>query len=80
MFGPKVNDPIVQQRSRENKIHIMFVHPAEFLVTGPDGGILSQTVLGDRLLITPEQMGGTHDGNRVFYFDLPIFRRAVDRL
>jgi len=77
MFGPKKNDPIVQQRSRENKIHIVFVHPAEFLVTGPDGGILSQTVLEDRLLITPEQMGGTHDRNRVFYFDLPMVRRAV---
>jgi len=78
MFGPKKNDPIVQQRSRENKIHIVFVHPAEFLVTGPDGGILSQTVLEDRLLITPEQMGGTHDRNRVFYFDLPRVRRSVD--
>ena len=61
--------------SIENKIHIVFVHPAEFLVTGPDGGILSQTVLGDRLLITPEEMAGAHDRNRVFYFDLPIVRR-----
>jgi len=77
MFGPKKNDPIVQQRSRENKIHIVFVHPAEFLVTGPDGGILSQTVLEDRLLITPEETGGAHDRNRVFYFDLPMVRRAV---
>jgi len=76
MFGPKTNDPIVQQRSRENKIHIVFVHPAEFLVTGPDGGILSQTLLGDRLLITPEETGGAHDRNRVFYFDLPIVRRV----
>ncbi|HEY2952704.1 MAG TPA: carbon-nitrogen hydrolase family protein [Verrucomicrobiae bacterium] len=79
MFGPRKNDPIVQQRSRENKIHIVFVHPAEFLVTGPDGGILSQTVLEDRLLITPEQTGGTHDRNRVFYFDVPMARRTVDR-
>jgi predicted amidohydrolase len=78
MFGSKKNDPIVQQRSRENKIHILFVHPAEFLVTGPDGGILSQTVLGDRLFIAPEQMGGTQDRNRVFYFDLPRVQRSVD--
>ena len=78
MFGPRTNDPIVQQRSRENGIHIVFVHPAEFLVTGPDGGILSQTVLGDSLLIAPEQTGGVHDRNRVFYFDLPIVQRSVD--
>ena len=78
MFGPKKNAPIVQRRSRENKIHIVFVHPAEFLVTGPDGAILSQTVLEDRLLITREQTGGAHDQNRVFYFDLPMVRRPVD--
>jgi predicted amidohydrolase len=78
MFGSKKNDPIVQERSRENKIHIVFVHPAEFLVTGPDGAILSQTVLADRLLITPEQKGGTHDQNRVFYFDVPMVRRSAD--
>jgi len=57
MFGPEKNDPIVQQRSRENNIHIVFVHPAEFLVTGPGSGILAQAVLGGRLLITPEQTG-----------------------
>ncbi|GEM_PF-177905 len=49
MFGPKSNDPIVQARSQENKVPIVFVHPAEFLVTGPDGSILSRTILGDRL-------------------------------
>jgi predicted amidohydrolase len=72
MFGPKSNDPIVQSRSRENKIHIIFVHPAEFLVTGPDGSIVKRTILGDRLLISPEQVGGEEDQNRVFYFDLPL--------
>ncbi len=71
MFGSKKNDPIVQARSRENRIHIVFVHPAEFLVTGPDGSILERTILGDRLFISPEQIGGPPDCNRVFYFDLP---------
>ena len=75
MFGPKSNDPIVQKRSEENKIHIVFVHPAEFLVTGPDGSILSRTILGDLLLISPEQAGGEKDENRVFYFDLPMRRK-----
>jgi len=72
MFGPKTNDPILQARSRENRTHIVFVHPAEFLVTGPTGDILSRTILGDRLLVAPEQVGGGHDLNRVFYFDLPL--------
>jgi len=75
MFGPKRNDPIVQSRSRENKIHILFVHPAEFLVTGPDGSILDRTILGDRLLIAPEQAGKEQDRNRVFLFDLPLGER-----
>ncbi len=76
MFGPKRNDPIVQSRSRENRIHIVFVHPAEFLVTGPDGTILDRTILGDRLLIPAEQAGKEKDLNRVFYFDLPLGRQT----
>ncbi|MBN2475640.1 MAG: carbon-nitrogen hydrolase family protein [Pirellulales bacterium] len=76
MFGPKTNDPIVQSRSRENRIHILFVHPAEFLVTGPDGSILERTILGDRLLITPDELGGQRDQNRVFFFDLPLHSAA----
>ena len=71
MFGPKTNDPIVQSRSRENGIYIVFVHPAEFLVTGPDGSIVRRTILGDRLLIPNDQAGSEVDENRVFYFDLP---------
>jgi predicted amidohydrolase len=71
MFGPKTNDPIVQSRSKENRVYIVFVHPAEFLVTGPDGSIVERTVLGDRLLIPPEEAGSESDQNRVFYFDLP---------
>jgi hypothetical protein len=72
MFGPKTNDPIVQARSKENRLPILFVHPAEFLVTGPDGAILDRTILGDRLLIPPEQAGRDEDKNRIFYFDLPV--------
>src|SRR5438094_449915 len=56
MFGSKSNDPIVQARSRENHKYIVFVHPAEFLVTAPDGTIVQQTILGDKLLVTPEQV------------------------
>jgi predicted amidohydrolase len=72
MFGPETNDPIVQARSRENGKPIVFVHPAEFLVTGPDGSIQSRTILGDRLLIPPELAGTEADSKRVFYFDLPV--------
>ncbi|MBI1902899.1 MAG: carbon-nitrogen hydrolase family protein [Planctomycetia bacterium] len=72
MFGKKSNDPIVQARSRENKLPILFVHPAEFLVTGPDGSVLDTTVLGDVLLVSPDEVKGEKDQNRVFYFDLPV--------
>jgi predicted amidohydrolase len=75
MFGPKTNDPIVQARSRENKVAIVFVHPAEFLVTAPDGAILARTLLGDSLLVERRQVGTDRDKNKVFLFDLPRPRR-----
>ena len=75
MFGPKSNDPIVQSRSRENKIHIVFVHPAEFLVTGPDGANLANTLLGNRLEISADQAGSDKDENRIFYFELPLQKK-----
>jgi predicted amidohydrolase len=75
MFGPKSNDPIVAARSRENQIHILFVHPAEFLVTGPDGSALASAVVGDRLLIQPGEAGTEKDAHRIFYFDLPGRRK-----
>jgi predicted amidohydrolase len=76
MFGPKNNDQIVQARSRENQVAILFVHPAEFLVTGPDGMVRDGTVLGDVLLVSKDQVGGDQDRNRVFYFDLPVRPRS----
>jgi predicted amidohydrolase len=72
MFGPKTNDPIVQARSKENRIPILFVHPAEFLVTDSRGEICSRTILGDRLEITTSEVGGENDKNEVVYFDLPL--------
>jgi predicted amidohydrolase len=72
MFGPSRNDPIVQSRSKENARHIVFVHPAEFLVTDPAGAISARTILGDRLEIEPAQINTDLDSRRVFYFDLPL--------
>jgi predicted amidohydrolase len=77
MFGERTNDPIVQARSRENHKFIVFVHPAEFLVTRPDGTIGARHLLGDRLLIDPAEEGGPADQSGVFYFDLP--RSEADR-
>jgi len=77
MFGPKTNDPIVQARSRENKVAILFVHPAEFLATGADGAILSRTLLGDKLLIQGDEAGTAKDSKRVFFFDLPLARKVA---
>ncbi len=72
MFGPNRNDPIVQSRSQENGKHIVFVHPAEFLVTGPLGEIVERTILGDRLEVEPSQVDSELDSRSVFYFDLPL--------
>lgn len=72
MFGPKTNDHFLQDRSRENKVHIVFVHPCEFLVTGPDGAILAQTLLGNSLLVSSAGPGSESDSKGVFYFDLPV--------
>ena len=71
MFGPKSNDHIVQARSKENGKWIVFVHPAEFLVTGPDGTIVKRALLGNKLVIVPDQIGTDADSQRVFYFDVP---------
>ena len=71
MFGPKSNDPILQERSRENRLPIVFVHPAEFLVTDPAGEIKSRTILGDRLEIDKADVGREADTSEVFYIDLP---------
>lgn len=75
MFGSKRNDPILQERSKENGIHIVFVHPAEFLVTGPGGVIMDRTILGDRLLVSPEEVESAADQNHVFYFEMPVFEK-----
>jgi predicted amidohydrolase len=74
MFGPVRNDPIVQARSRENRTSIVFVHPAEFLATAPDGSIAKRVLLGDRLLIRPEEEGTAVDSSAVVTFDLPVGR------
>jgi predicted amidohydrolase len=78
MFGPKSNDPIVQARSLENKLPILFVHPAEFLVTSADGEIDARTILGDRLFIAAHEAGGESDQNEVFHFEMPLPVAAAD--
>ena len=75
-FDPKTNDPIVQARSRENKLPIVFVHPAEFLVTDPAGEIRARTILGDRLEIDTTDVGGERDRNEVFFFDVNLTKSA----
>jgi predicted amidohydrolase len=77
MFGPRSNDPVVQARSRENRVPIVFVHPAEFLVTGADGATLDRTILGDTPLIAPDGAGRARDQNRVSLFDLPVRRKPA---
>ncbi|MBL9125317.1 MAG: carbon-nitrogen hydrolase family protein [Planctomycetaceae bacterium] len=77
MYGPARNDPIVQARSRETELPILFVHPAEFLATAPDGTIAGQELLGDRLLVAPAEIDGAADSKRIVYFDLPLPPRGA---
>jgi predicted amidohydrolase len=74
-WGVLDNDLVVQARSRENGIHIVFVHPAEFLVTAPDGSIRERKLLGEGLVVTPAEVNGEKDRNQVFYYDLPLRRK-----
>ena len=75
MFGPKSNDPILQARSKETGLPIVFVHPAEFLVTGPDGDIDRRELLGDRLEIDPADVGADLDSQEVYYFEVAPVRQ-----
>jgi predicted amidohydrolase len=79
MFGPKTNDPILQARSKENSVPILFVHPAEFLVTDPHGEISARTILGDRLEITTSEIGAETDKNEVSFFDLPLVGSGISK-
>lgn len=67
------SDSIMGQRSREGGIPIVFVHPIEFLVTGPDGSVLTTVLHGDKL-DDPD----SNDDGTVAYFDLPLCRMGAD--
>ncbi len=77
MFGPRKNDPILVSRSRENNVSIVFVHPAEFLVTAPDGDIVTAELFGDRLLIDPADENSEVDSKGVRFYDLPLTKEAT---
>lgn len=77
MFGPKRNDPILQARSQETGLPIVFVHPAEFLVTGPGGVIDRRELLGDRLEIAADDIGTDRDSSEVYYFEVAPVRRPL---
>lgn len=74
MFGPSKNDPILQARSKENGVYIVFVHPAEFLVTAPSGEIVTAELFGDRLLIDAADEDTAADSRAIRYFELPIVK------
>ena len=63
--------------SRETGRYIVFVHPAEFLVTAPDGSVVDVQLFGDpregdaALAIEESEIGTARDRNEVCYVDLP---------
>lgn len=54
-FGPG-NTRTVQARSRENGRTMIFVHPAQFLVTGPDGSVVKDETVGGLGQHPPENL------------------------
>jgi len=72
MWGPQKNDFHLQDRSRENHLPIVFVHPIEFLVTGPDGAILDRRFAGTKMSLEIEQIAGPEDLHLVALYDLPL--------
>ncbi len=72
MWGPEKNDHYLQARSRENRIPIVFVHPIEFLVTGPSGEILDNRLVGRNMDVRPGEIGSDADARQVAIFDLPL--------
>ncbi|MBN1212569.1 MAG: carbon-nitrogen hydrolase family protein [candidate division Zixibacteria bacterium] len=62
------NDKLVGQRSIEGKVPIVFVHPAEFLVTGLSGNILQKNLVGDQV---DENMDNPQEGE-MHYYDLEL--------
>lgn len=75
MWGPQKNDFYLQDRSRENQLPIVFVHPVEFLVTAPDGSILDRRFAGTKMALEPAQVGGVEDEQGVMIYDMPLTRR-----
>ncbi len=80
-FGPN-NDAHMQSRSKAVGKYIIFVHPAQFLVTAPDGTVPENQTLGDlsipkevrydQMSIEPEHMDTEGDRGGVYFFDLPL--------
>lgn len=79
MFGPKSNDHILAARSRENSVPIVFVHPAEFLVTAAGGKVETAELIGDQLLIDAADADTEVDSQAVRYFDLPLLPTSPKR-
>lgn len=72
MWGPAKNDHHVRARSRQSGVPIVFVHPIEWLVTGPDGTIWDRDFRGHTMDTKPEDVDTHNDPKGVFLFDLPI--------
>jgi beta-ureidopropionase len=79
MFGPERNDPILQARSKETGLPIVFVHPAEFLVTSPNGDIERRELLGNKLEVAASDVGSDRDSSEVYYFEVAPIRQAASK-
>jgi len=72
MWGPKSNDPHLRARSKTSGLPIVFVHPIEWLVTGPDGVIWDRHFCGHGMDVAADKVDTDADQKGVFLFDLPV--------
>jgi predicted amidohydrolase len=79
MWGPISNDKHLRARSAQSNLPIVFVHPIEFLVTGPGGIIWDRDFRGHQMDAGPGEIDTPADQKGVFLFDLPIPRQPTRR-
>lgn len=72
MWGPKSNDHHLRDRSRQSNLPIVFVHPIEWLVTGPGGIIWDRDFRGHQMDAAKDALDTIADQKGVFLFDLPV--------
>jgi predicted amidohydrolase len=72
MWGPEHNDYVLQIRSAENHVSIVFVHPIEFLATDAQGRIAARRLIGEDMSIEPGRIDSAADSRAIVLYGLKL--------